>query len=324
MTNNKLSKPVSRRDWFTGSAAVLGAGAISPMLLEAQSSSVADNISLWNFALRLENLQAAFYQQGLAMFKPSDFQNSAAAQAIGGTKVGANLYSYIRMIAQQEQDHVNTLIQAVAVLDGTPQAPDCYSFGLTTADSFLEMAQAIENISVMAYNGVTISQFQPSIGTVQNAYLLALAATIATVEARHAAYFNLLNFAIPFPAALDGAQTMQQILSAIGQYLTTGCNPPPVPLTLAVAGPAKHSVITTTQATVQLNASLSSSGTGKPLTYLWEEDLGSPNAQITNPTSVIASAFLIDGPGEYSFSLRVVDTLGNSDSDNIKFIYKPS
>jgi hypothetical protein len=92
---------------------------------------------------------------------------------------------------------------------------------------------------------------------------------------------------------------------------------------LAVAGPAKNSVITTNQSTVQLNASLSTSATGTPLTYLWQQDLGSPAMQIINDTSVNATAILIGGPGEYVISLKVSDSMGGADQDTLKIIYQP-
>src|SRR5580692_8914054 len=142
MTNKDMNKPTSRQDWLTGLAALLGAGAISSILARAQMTpETMNDIKVLNFALRLENLEAAFYQQGLAMFKAVDFQNSVTVQTIGGTKTGATIYSYLGAIAQNEQDHVTTLIQTVYSLDGPPQAPDCYSFGITTPDSFLQMAQ---------------------------------------------------------------------------------------------------------------------------------------------------------------------------------------
>jgi hypothetical protein len=282
-----------------------------------------NDVNVMNFALRLANLESAFYKQGLAMFTAAAFQNSATVQAIGGTKIPATLYSYISGIAQNEQDHVTTLILNVESLDGIPQAPDCYDFGITTADSFLQMAQTIEDIAVMAYNGVIIPQFETSNSTINNPGVQALVATIATVEARHAAFFRLLNLAIPFPTPFDSTQTMSQILSAISPFLLTNCSGPPVPLTLAVAGPAKDSIITTKQTTVLLNASLSTSGTSQPLTYLWQQDLGSPPVDIINDTSVMATAILMGGAGEYVIALRITDSLGNSDQDTLRIIYQP-
>jgi bacterioferritin (cytochrome b1) len=316
MTNIETGKSTSRRDWFAGSAALLGAGAISSILARAQSTGTTTNdINILNFALRLENLEATFYQQALAMFTPANFANSAALQTIGGTKIGANIVSYIEAISQNEQDHVTKLVNTIVGMGGTPQPIDCYNFGITSADTFLETAQVLENTGVMAYDG--------AIAMLQNTALQTVAATIATVEARHAAYLNLLNFTLPFPSPFDTTETMSQILSAIGQYLTTGCSVAPPQLTQAIAGPAKHSIITTNQSTVQLTSSLSTSATGKPLSYLWQQDLGSPLLAVINDQFPTATAILMDGPGEYSIGLRVTDSLGNSDQDDLKIIYQP-
>jgi bacterioferritin (cytochrome b1) len=313
MTNKGMNKFTSRRRWF-GAAMQVGGGA---------TPQTVNDVTVLNFALRLANLEAAFYQRALSMFTAADFQNSVTVQTIGGTKIGANIYSCVGAIAADELNHASTLIQTVYSLDGIPQAPDCYNFGFTTVDSFLQMAQTIENIGVMAYNGCIITQFETSNSTINNPGLQALVATIATVEGRHAAYFGLLNLSIPFPTPFDSTQTTAQILSAINPYLTINCSGPAVPLTLAVAGPAKDSTITTNQNTVQLNASLSTSATGTPLTYLWQQDLGSPTAEILNDTSVMAKAILVGGAGEYVITLKVTDSLGGADQDTLRIIYHP-
>jgi hypothetical protein len=315
MTNSETKKSTSRRDWFAKSAALLGAGAISSVISRAQSSGVTNDINILNFALRLENLESAFYSQGLATFAPKDFQNSATIQRFGGTKIGANVYSYISAIAGHEQAHVTKLIQTVASLGGTPQPVDCYNFGFKTADDFLVIAQALENTGVMAYDG--------AIGIITNPDLQTTAATIATVEARHASYLNTLNLVLPFPAPFDTTQTVPQVLASVNQYLTTGCNAPPVQLTNAQAGPTKHAIITTNQTTMRLDGTRSTSANGQPLTYLWQQDLGSPLFAITNDQFPMATAIFMGGAGEYSISLTVRDTFGNSDQDVLKVIYQP-
>jgi len=323
MIKQTINESSSRRAWFTGSAALLGAGALSSVVARAQMTpETVHDIGVLNFALRLENLQAAFYQQGLAAFAASDFQKSDAVQTMG-SKIGVNIYSYLSGIAQDEQNHVRKLIETVYSLDGVPQAPECYNFGLTTPDNFLQMAQSIENLTVAAYTGAIIPQWVTSNSTIYNPAVQAQLATIATVQGRHAAFISLLTQAIPFPAAFDGTQSMAQIVSAIGPYLTTGCNAPPVPLTLAVAGAAKDSTVRTNRTTVPLDASLSSSATGQPLSYLWEIDLGSPASTIVNATAMVTSVILMGGAGVYSISLKVIDSLGGSDQDNIKIIYQP-
>ena len=135
-----------------------------PSWLRAQTGtgSTTNDINILNFALRLENLESAFYQQGLAKFASKDFQNSATVQNFGGTKIGANIYAYLQAIGQHEQDHVTKLIQTIVGLGGTPQPVDCYNFGFKTADSFLQIAQAIENTGVMAYDGAIAHRLDQS------------------------------------------------------------------------------------------------------------------------------------------------------------------
>lgn len=319
-----MNKPTSRREWFSAPVALLGAGALATGRARAQATPQTTNdIGIFKFALRLEYLQAAFYQQGLSMFKEADFQNSATVQKLGGSKIGARIYSYISAFALNELDHIAAIIKWIGLLDGQPQPPDCYNFGITTVDSFLQLAQTIENLTVMAYDGVVIPQFQTSNATVFNPFLQALVATIATVQARHAAYFNLLNMAIPFPTPFDTPLTMDQVVSAINPFLTTACNAPPVVLTLAFAGPTKQYVLTTNKSTVQLDGSLSTSATGTPLSCLWQQSLGSPPFTILNVTSQMATAILTGGAGEYTVSLKVTDGWGNSDQDTLKIRYTP-
>jgi Ferritin-like domain len=316
MSNTITDKTTSRRHWLTGPAALAGAGAITAVLARAQSTgSTTNDINILNFALRLENLESAFYNQGLAMLAPRDFQNSAAIQAMGGTKIGANVYSYLIGIRNNEVDHATKLVQLIAAMGGTPQPLDCYNFGVQSADDFLRVAQILENTGVAAYDG--------AIAGLQNPELQTAAATIATVEARHAAYLNLLNFTIPFPTPFDTTQTMPIVLSTIGQYLNNTCNPQPVQLTYAQAGPTKHAIITTNNSTIRLDGTRSTSANGQPLTYLWNQVLGSPLLAILNDQFPMATAILMSGPGEYSLALQVTDSSGNSDQDSLKIIYQP-
>ena len=305
---------ISRRNWLGNADTGVGGGA---------TSETVNDVNVLNFALKLANMEYAFYQRALAMFTQSDFLKSAAAQAIGESRICADMYSCINGIALNEQAHVATLIQTVYSLDGIPQAPDCYNFGITDVDSFLQSAQTIENIVVSAYNGAIIPQWQTSNATITNPGLQSLLATIATVEARHAAYFDLLNLTVPFAIPFDAAQSMDQILAAIKPFLSPNCSGPPVLLTLAVAGPAKNSTIVTRQNTVTLDASLSTTATGSPLTYLWQQNLGSPVMDILNLTSVVATGILKGGAGVYSVSLKVTDSMGGADQDAIKIIYQP-
>jgi hypothetical protein len=107
--------------------------------------------------------------------------------------------------------HVQTLIGVIQKLGGTPVGPACYNFGYSTVDQFVQVAQALEDTGVMAYDG--------AIALIQSPDLQTAGATIATVEARHAAYLRLLNGNIPFPAPFDTPKTMQEILAIAGQFI---------------------------------------------------------------------------------------------------------
>ena len=56
------------------------------------------------------------------------------------------------------------------------------------------------------------------------------AATIATVEARHASYLSLLNQAIPFPNVLDPVKSPAQVVTDISSILASCNNPSAIPL----------------------------------------------------------------------------------------------
>ncbi len=63
----------------------------------------------------------------------------------------------------------------------------------------------------MAYDG--------AIARINSGDLQTTGATIATVEARHAAYLNLINGDDPFPAAFDEPKTEEQVLAIAGKFI---------------------------------------------------------------------------------------------------------
>ena len=200
---------LGRREMFLRSAALFGAGTLLTSALHAQSPPT--DVSLLNYALTLENLEAAFYTQGLAQFSSADFGNSTFIQNFGSV-IGGDVYAYLSLIRDHETQHVRTLQSLITGLGGTPAVPCTYNFGYKTADSFVTVAALIENTGVMAYDG--------ALNQIQSASLKTAAATIATVEARHASYLNLLTGTSPFPASFDTAATSVAILAAVAQYIT--------------------------------------------------------------------------------------------------------
>ena len=200
---------VGRRELLIRSAAIFGASSLLISGLRAQSGPT--DLTLLNFALTLENLEAAFYTQGLAQFSSTDFGNSTLLQNFGNI-IGGDVYAYLSIIRDHEAQHVRTLQSLITSLGGTPAKPCSYNFGYKTADDFLMVAATLENAGVSAYDG--------AMSQITTASLKTAAATIATVEARHSAYLNMLTNTLPFPASFDTPATSAAILSAAGKYIT--------------------------------------------------------------------------------------------------------
>jgi len=200
---------VGRRELLLRSAAIFGAGTLLTGELSAQSAPT--DLTLLNYALTLENLEAAFYTQGLTQFSSTDFGNSTFIQNFGSV-IGGDVYAYLSLIRNHETQHVRSLQSLITSLGGTPAKPCSYSFGYKTADDFVTLAALLENTGVMAYDG--------ALSQISSASIKTAAATIATVEARHASYLNLLTGTSPFPESFDTAATAATILAAAGKYIT--------------------------------------------------------------------------------------------------------
>jgi hypothetical protein len=84
-----------------------------------------------------------------------------------------------------------------------------FDFGAAVTDqaTFAATAQILEDTGVSAYLGQVKNVFQPGV--------LSAAGTIATVEARHAAWIRFINKDTPAPAAFDTPKSEKAILKAV-------------------------------------------------------------------------------------------------------------
>ena len=169
-----MTLSASRRSLIKWGLLGLGglAGATLPKAAIAQSEATeltfnADDVGILNFALLLEELEAAFY----------------AAAADSGQITDSKELNYIRVLGSQEAAHV-TFLRSVLGDQALFETADL-SFNsdglaslLTDRTAILNTAVALEDVGVHAYNGAGPSLTNPT-------YLLA-AGSIVSVEARHA------------------------------------------------------------------------------------------------------------------------------------------
>lgn len=210
VSNLRNADSSSRRSFLQRSAAA-GAGALA-LAVGASNAALAhdgtdDNftdVDVLNFALRLEHLEYAFYRDGLERFGQRDFTGV-------GQRMNQNVRSKLEDIRDHEETHVNALTATVKAEGGTPVEEECYDFGYNNVNQFLGVAAVLENTGVSAYDG--------AISLIEEEKYLTTGATIATVEARHASYLNLLNGDDPFPDAFDEPLSPTEVLNAAGGFI---------------------------------------------------------------------------------------------------------
>jgi len=178
--------------------ATYGAFAAGPVLRKAfaQSGGSEGDIEILNFALTLEYLEAAFYEEALKQARLSQ-EVAALAKLAGG----------------HEQEHVDGLTQAIEDLGGMPvEAPEV-DFGDTfkSEDAFLQTGITFEDLGVSAYNGAG-----PSI---ESKDLLATAGAIVQVEGRHAAAVRNAAGEPAAPDAFDPTMTVEEVTKAVQPFL---------------------------------------------------------------------------------------------------------
>ena len=197
------------RAQFFRKAAVTGGAVGSAAFFTGMLPAVADarpskrqDIAILKYALTLEYLEAEFYEEAVR------------DGGLSGPALDA-----ARLLAGHEATHVTALRQTLRSLGARVPAKPSFDFkGTNKGDKFIPTALVLENTGVRAYLGQA--------GRLKSGKLLAAAASIVTIEARHAAAIAVLvnnnafsdgtdNSITPY-GAFDRASSMKRILGEVG------------------------------------------------------------------------------------------------------------
>ena len=201
----------TRRNFLLAAAAAAGATAIADNA-QAQDPRVVVDVAILNFLLRIEYVNAELYREGL-----TDFTTAARIRQFD-VYGGQATIDTLRSFSDQELTHIEMMRGLITRLGGTPLPPCTVNFSrFNAAVDLMQAAFAIENVTVSAYLGVVplvrIPQVQTAI------------ASIASVQARHAAYVGTLNGQSPAPLPADTPRSREEILALLDPYIGQ-CTPP--------------------------------------------------------------------------------------------------
>ena len=176
---------------------VYGLATVGPFVNRAMAQSGGGDVDVLNFALTLEYLEAAFYDQ-----------------AVKNTRgLGGEAMQIAETLRDNENEHVTALTSTIKDLGGKPVKAPGVDFGKAFANqaSFLKTAQTFEDLGVSGYNGAA-----PQI---KSKDVLGAAGSIVQVEARHAAAIRYLRGKPITDGAFDKALAMSAVLKAAKPFI---------------------------------------------------------------------------------------------------------
>jgi hypothetical protein len=190
-----LSIVITRRKILAAGASSATAAAFAGLVasggeIAGSAGSARQDAEVLTFALGVERIESGFY---------------AAAAKAGALK--GELAEYVEVVGGHEREHVSFLEQALgnAAPPAQPLTVDVDAI-VRDPDRFVRTAAALEDTVVAAYNGQVANL---TAGT------LAKAATIVSVEARHAAWIRDIAGLPPAENASDAPLTADGVRDAL-------------------------------------------------------------------------------------------------------------
>ncbi|OAA43531.1 Ferritin/ribonucleotide reductase-like protein [Beauveria brongniartii RCEF 3172] len=169
---------------------------------EEAAAAGLNDFDILQYALTLEFLESSFYQQGFAMFPPSDF----AALGLDEQEINDLL-----QIGRTEDQHVSLLQSSLAQGGVKPVQPCEYEFGFTDAAGMVQTAAVLENIGLSAYLGAA--------PLLSDKAILGTAGSILTIEARHQSSIRVFSKQVAVPQAFDAPLSPRAVFSLAAPFI---------------------------------------------------------------------------------------------------------
>ncbi|KAF4511091.1 hypothetical protein G6O67_002924 [Ophiocordyceps sinensis] len=156
------------------------------------------NADIGQFALTLEHLEAAFYNQALGE---------------SGNKMDEKTRTTLENIRDIEDTHVVFLTSFLAQASATPVETCKYNFNTNDVNDIIKTAAVLENVGVSAYLGAA--------PLISDKNLLGTAASIATVESRHQTSIRSLMGQELVPEAFDNPLSPRAAFSLAKPFIAS-------------------------------------------------------------------------------------------------------
>jgi rubrerythrin len=188
---HKAEGALSRTQFIAAGAVAAGtavAAGVAAGPIEDTGAQSDKDVEALQLILLLEYTENAFYKEALER---------------GG--LSGEIEGYAEAVLDQEREHLAFVRKA---LGSKAPEPPSFDFGAATGDSdqFAATAAELEDLAVAAYNGQATNVSKPT---------LEAAATVVSVEARHAAWIRSIAGEPPAPDATDTPLAADQVRAGL-------------------------------------------------------------------------------------------------------------
>jgi rubrerythrin len=188
---HKAEGALSRTQFIAAGAVAAGtavAAGVAAGPIEDTGAQSDKDVEALQLILLLEYTENAFYKEALER---------------GG--LSGEIEGYAEAVLDQEREHLTFVRKA---LGSKAPEPPSFDFGAATGDSdqFAATAAELEDLAVAAYNGQATNVSKPT---------LEAAATVVSVEARHAAWIRSIAGEPPAPDATDTPLAADQVRAGL-------------------------------------------------------------------------------------------------------------